>query len=331
MSVKYRYRSVSPTTIRLVTLEPASNDDALRCQIRHVELASTRAGGPGGGQKVEYEALSYEWGVLGATEDLVCDSGVLKITPSLDSALKHLRWGHKGRTLWVDQICINQEDVAERSQQVCLMGDIYRNAKQVVSWLGEDADGHGVVARSFITGLSEGKFPPLGKQIPYDITLLANNWPVRDSPQWEALRAILSLGYWTRLWILQEVELAHRVTLQWGRTEMRFDVLHSCCLFLFGQNSGLWEILNWKLFNVLDLGAIIAHNPGPTSGASFEGRMTLGSNFKSTQAQDRIYAILSLVNDGPAIQPDYAKSVPEVFMEATCKTIALRKDLGIFN
>ena len=51
---------------------------------------------------MEYEALSYVWGVLGATEDLICDSKVLKITPSLRTALKHLRWGHKGRTLWID-------------------------------------------------------------------------------------------------------------------------------------------------------------------------------------------------------------------------------------
>jgi hypothetical protein len=101
------------------------------------------------------------------------------------------------------------------------MGDIYRNAKQVVSWLGENADGHGLMARNLITGLSKGKFPPLGRQVPYDATLSTNNWPVRDSPQWEALRAILGLGYWTRVWILQEVVLARRVTLQWGRTEMQ--------------------------------------------------------------------------------------------------------------
>src|SRR5690349_140236 len=42
MSAKYHYRVVSPTTIRLVTLDPGSNDDTLRCQIRHVELAATR-------------------------------------------------------------------------------------------------------------------------------------------------------------------------------------------------------------------------------------------------------------------------------------------------
>ena len=57
----------------------------------------------------------------------------------------------------------------------------------------------------------------------------------------------------------------------------------------------------------------------------------MGSAFKCTQAQDRIYAVLSLVNDGPAIQPDYTKPVPEVFMEATCKIIALRRNLHIFS
>ena len=102
-------------------------------------------------------------------------------------------------------------------------------------------------------------------------------------------------------------------------------------LFFFGQNSGLWEILNWRLFNPFDLAAIIAHKPEPTRGARFEEIMTIGLTFKYTQAQDRIYAVLSLVNDRPAIQPDYTKPVPEVFMEATCKTIALRRNLHIFS
>jgi hypothetical protein len=101
-----------------------------------------------------------------------------------------------------------------------------------------------------------------------------------------------------------------------------------CCFFLWGQNKGLYEALNWNPF---DLAAIIAHKPGPTSGASFESIMTMGSTFKCTQAQDRIYAVLSLVKDGPAIQPDYTEPVPKVFMEATCKTIALRRNLGIFS
>jgi hypothetical protein len=43
--------------------------------------------------------------------------------------------------LWVDQICINQEDHVEKGKQVCLMGPIYATVAQVLVWLGPA--GHG--------------------------------------------------------------------------------------------------------------------------------------------------------------------------------------------
>jgi len=61
---------------------------------------------------------------------------------------------HEGETkprlvLWVDAICINQDDIPERNDQVLLMGDIYRNATSVISWLGSDPR----IVRAFEMGL----------------------------------------------------------------------------------------------------------------------------------------------------------------------------------
>jgi hypothetical protein len=69
--------------------------------------------------------------------------GDLSITPSLDVALRHLRAlsGGNATTLWIDQICINQSDVKEKTEQVKVMGRIYRSAEQVRVWLGPAADG----------------------------------------------------------------------------------------------------------------------------------------------------------------------------------------------
>jgi len=61
---------------------------------------------------------------------------MLQITNNLAVALRHLRLRKKSRTLWVDAICINQDDPVERSAEVLEMGSIYRNAQQVVIWLG---------------------------------------------------------------------------------------------------------------------------------------------------------------------------------------------------
>ena len=38
--------------------------------------------------------------------------------------------------MWIDAICINQSNVAERELKVGLMRDIYQQAEGVVIWLG---------------------------------------------------------------------------------------------------------------------------------------------------------------------------------------------------
>jgi hypothetical protein len=47
--------------------------------------------------------------------------------------------------LWIDAICINQQDITEHEQQVGIMGDIYRNAKQTPVWLGDGPAGHELI------------------------------------------------------------------------------------------------------------------------------------------------------------------------------------------
>ena len=59
---------------------------------------------------------------------------------NLAEVLPYLRYEYRIRTLWIDAICINQQDLRERSSQVKIMGDIYRLADRVVIWLGSAKD-----------------------------------------------------------------------------------------------------------------------------------------------------------------------------------------------
>lgn len=59
---------------------------------------------------------------------------------NLRTALLNLRDLQNSRILWIDAICINQEDLDERSVQVAIMGDIYRQARRTVIWLGDYMD-----------------------------------------------------------------------------------------------------------------------------------------------------------------------------------------------
>jgi Heterokaryon incompatibility protein (HET) len=67
--------------------------------------------------------------------------------------------------LWIDQICINQKNALERSQQVNIMGCIYRQAQQVVMWLGEDVDNQARIAYEFIEEIVSQDYPPLDRHL----------------------------------------------------------------------------------------------------------------------------------------------------------------------
>ena len=161
-----------------------------------------------------YEALSYVWGSTKRTVDISVDNDTLAVTKNLAEALKYLRYEDRPRTLWIDAICVNQQDLEERSRQVRRMADLYRLADRVVVWLGPQTkiSGHGlkilkelssklVVDWHCITieSISNGKEEDWGDKTKY--------LPYGD----EELRAIHSLvnrRWFERLWIWQEIRLA---------------------------------------------------------------------------------------------------------------------------
>ncbi|KAF2488837.1 heterokaryon incompatibility, partial [Lophium mytilinum] len=92
-----------------------------------------------------YEALSYVWGCQEPPRSLWLsgkNSGLLSIGPNLYDALERLRPvpGQEARTLWADQICINQTDLEERNAHVLMMGDIFKGARKVLIWLGQEVN-----------------------------------------------------------------------------------------------------------------------------------------------------------------------------------------------
>ena len=64
------------------------------------------------------------------------DFETLQVTSNLELALRHLRWEKRARTLWIDALCINQRDDAEKLIQFQRIDVVYANASPVVVWLG---------------------------------------------------------------------------------------------------------------------------------------------------------------------------------------------------
>ncbi len=97
----------------------------------------------------DYEAISYTWGddknsevvfVEGCALNTSAGRVGLHIHRNLAWALRHLRYERLPRVMWVDALCINQDDVIERGRQVQRMADIYRQASRVVVWLGPEGN-----------------------------------------------------------------------------------------------------------------------------------------------------------------------------------------------
>ncbi|KAI1751825.1 HET-domain-containing protein [Xylaria castorea] len=95
-----------------------------------------------------YEALSYVWGpeedlrsvrvVQQAGQELSGQQSprMMAIRRNLAEALRHLRYLSRPRVMWIDAVCINQTNMAERGSQVACMKRIYGSAKRVIAWLG---------------------------------------------------------------------------------------------------------------------------------------------------------------------------------------------------
>jgi hypothetical protein len=115
--------------IRVLELQPGRSPQPLSCKLRHVRL----------GQNHEYEALSYEWGTPDNTGKVRCDSVDIDVRSNLIKALEVLRYEKNARLLWVDALCIDQNDAEECSKQVPLMRKIYSKAQTVLVWLGTES------------------------------------------------------------------------------------------------------------------------------------------------------------------------------------------------
>jgi hypothetical protein len=137
---QYCYSPLSPgaNNIRLLRLMPHANESTerteLQCEIFEYSLQDVAK------RTHLYEALSYTWGGEERPYSITIKEQNLSITTNLYIALLRLRDRSLERIIWIDAICINQEDPEERGQQVQLMAMIYSKAHRILVWLGEATD-----------------------------------------------------------------------------------------------------------------------------------------------------------------------------------------------
>lgn len=114
----------------LPTSSSAPNPDSepIKCNLRVISLEN----------QPKFTALSYVWGIYSPVPDFIsCNSIQVKVTNNCYLALRYLRKKLGKLTIWLDAVCINQDDQHEKSRQISLMGEIYSLADCVYVWLGE--------------------------------------------------------------------------------------------------------------------------------------------------------------------------------------------------
>lgn len=159
-----------------------------------------------------YEALSWCWGTAKPTAyiNIRKDGKVYAkyVRPDLFAALKALRYPKEDRYLWIDAICINQENPQEKNHQVEMMSEIYGRADQVCIWLGE-GDRSSRMALRFIRK---------------EVLQLQNFDQLCESEQasekWSALLDLMRRPWFSRRWVVQEIALARRAMVYCGNDKI---------------------------------------------------------------------------------------------------------------
>lgn len=218
-------------SFRLLTVSPGKPEETIFTRLTTAELPIAHGIG------VCYDALSYVWGPQTDKVPITCNEEAINVTHNLHQALMQIRSESEEYVIWIDQLCINQDDSEERSREVALMGSIYSLARNVVVWLGpSDSDTAKVLELFSKLGrlrdfeASETYYLALGDRS-YDDrhsthdtdtqggkarTKIKPILPPGAASIWNAVENFLNRPWFSRVWTLQEVVLAPACTVYCG-------------------------------------------------------------------------------------------------------------------
>lgn len=321
------------TSIRLIDLELGEEGSDIMMSIDTYDLPDPP----------QYTALSYTWGdplvhpyvAERPSRTVWIDTKPFLVTPNLYEALNHRRgWKLKIGTaktlLWVDAICINQDDLIERNHQVGLVGQIYSKATLVMAWVGtsnEDA----WIAFKLISRLKplvelwqSEKFKFADFHNSDELFERAGVSMARPT-EWKALISFYERQYFNRAWIVQEIVLAKEALLMFGHYSIHWtDLMNLSEMMVNCKWIPILERYARPSMNAerprLTLGAPAVYNHvrflckqyGPSERGQLQDPTTHSGAkvfylllelllyetryFRATDPRDNIYAILSIVS-----------------------------------
>ena len=261
---------------------------------------------------VPYDALSYYWGPPTDLKIVMLEETPVQIRSSLFSFLRVLLAHGQSRPIWLDVLCINQDDVTERNWQVSIMGDIYNHAALVRSWLGvaePDADYALTYARINDSTILD---PQVAKR-------------VRNRAR-EGFRHLLRRPYWERLWIVQEIGLANDVVVHCGSQTVTWTQLMDAfqSLELNSEQSTTREAAR----NVLELQTLrlSLHDDKKFNSVSLYQRAMQFGDRSCQDPLDKIYGCRSLTHNSVGIRVDYTMPLYDLLMNVVLESLESYND-----
>ena len=234
-----------------------------------------------------YRAVSYEWFNDDPIHPVTIGATVIHVRFNLCLFLKNyqaLMDMHEvdlPHYIWIDHLCIDQENTSEKSYQVQLMHRIYRNAIAVIAWLGPDHDQHSRYSRS------------AGQ----DACCSGPSCCVRLIGP-----SILNSSFFSRLWIQQEMVLARKVIFMVGRLMLSASRVLRCMkqdLAFINQEPALQAALKSRSQKDISYKLIDA--------------IALFSRKKCADKRDKVYGLLGIVWPHHRIPADYTLRRIDVF------------------
>lgn len=310
---------------------PYEVDCLINCAIDHVSLDLNPA----------YEALSYTWrdgaGDAQLNRRIVLDGHIVAVTRNLEAALRQLLMGSESKVLWVDALCIDQANVAERNEQVRKMKLVYQQAAGVITWLGEEYD-DSREAFKILQSLKEvgvAKSIYVGHDSPTEGANLSDDIV-------EKIHAVIKLfmrEYWNRAWVVQEIFSARRVVFHCASDHITWEDMQSACgaidkdgtllnRALFGSKIGhiAWHLFTYgpRLLSRVDPDASNEGSGNTEStktsrldllDATLGGLLIRHRIKRATDPRDKVYSLLGLVSSEKQsrIPVDYDLDTASVF------------------
>ncbi|WZH40679.1 heterokaryon incompatibility protein-domain-containing protein [Fusarium acuminatum] len=302
--------------------------------------------------------MSYTWGDDKATETILVNGGHFALRPNLFSALKSLRSLDSPRLIWIDAICINQQDESERNHQVWQMNNIYSRAAVVNVWLGSatassDA-GIGFLEKfhSLLYQNPKGQLPVVGSTIELlgseesgskteratsvypksiesyhefygSILSLLDNPDVASDLNHSV--ALLSRLWWRRMWTLQESVLCPNVLCWCGSKTFLIEHLYHLSYFIyFSINFNVWKgtpIQPEVSLRAVWRAADLREHMATRKRIRLALALDSTWNRAASDQKDKVIGLLGLVGRRHDLQPEYSWPIEKVYRVAMRATM----------